>query len=70
MEEREHINVFSDDADRFVELVAWPEFGGWYEAGHDPASEETGYLYAPMYLDNRRPTSDDIGEVEVPYSEA
>lgn len=50
-------------------FVAYPEHGGWFEAGHDPASEETGYLCAPMLADGSFDPSY-IGEVEVPYSQA
>jgi len=54
---------------RMLTLVAWPEQGGWFEEGHDPTSEETGYLFAPMQTDGSF-VPEEIAEVSVPWSEA
>lgn len=45
----------------------YAEQSAWYEVG---TAGEVGTLYAPMYADGRRPTSDDLAEISERYDGA
>jgi hypothetical protein len=50
-----------------VTYIAWPEQAAFVEQGRSP--EDVGALYAPMNADGTMDTAN-VGEIEVPYSEA
>ena len=52
-----------------ITFEAWPEQGAWYQVGHDPAGDETGFLYAPMLADGSF-DPEEVGEVEDSYRNA